>query len=140
MGATVHRLALHYNDCISGLDHFAKLDRPAPNPEEDVTIRWTRSGGSTALTFRNFTCRRSVIGADYEVLGLQVTVATVFGNCFGAYIFSWSFSRCQQRSRGDVRSPYVANIEPTQWMAPVAFVHELQGIVIPPTLLRNCQG
>ena len=81
-----------------------------------------------------------VILVDYEVLGLQVTVATVFGNCFGAYIFSWSFSRCQQRSRGDVRSPYVANIEPTQWMAPVAFVHELQGIVIPPTLLRNCQG
>ena len=81
-----------------------------------------------------------VILVDYEVLGLQVTVATVFGNCFGAYIFSWSFSRCQQRSRGDVRSPYVANIEPTQWMAPVAFVHKLKGIVIPPTLLRNCQG
>jgi hypothetical protein len=26
------------------------------------TIRWTPSGGSTALTFRNFTCRRWVIG------------------------------------------------------------------------------
>jgi hypothetical protein len=29
-----------------------------------------------------------VTTGDYEVLGLQVTVATVFGNCFGAYIFS----------------------------------------------------
>jgi hypothetical protein len=87
-----------------------------------------------------FTRRGWVIANDYEVLGLQVTVATIFGNCFGAYIFAWSFSRCQQRSRGDVRSPYVANIEPTQWMAPVAFVHKLKGIVIQPTLLRNCQG
>jgi hypothetical protein len=81
-----------------------------------------------------------MIASDYEVLGLQVTVATVFGNCFGAYIFAWSFSRCQLRSRGDVRSPYVANIEPTQWMAPVAFVHKLKGIRFPPTLLCNCQG
>jgi len=32
-----------------------------------------------------------VIAVDYEVLGLQVTVATVFGNCFGAYIFSLVF-------------------------------------------------
>jgi hypothetical protein len=34
----------------------------------------------------------------------------------------------------------VANIEPTQWMAPVAFVYELKGIQFSPTLLRNCQG
>lgn len=32
-----------------------------------------------------------VIADDYEVLGLQVTVATVFGNCFGAYIFAGRF-------------------------------------------------
>jgi len=95
---------------------------------------------SAAILNHSFLAATWVIAVDYEVLGLQVTVATFFGNCFGAYIFAWSFSRCQQRSRGDVRSPYVANIEPTQWMAPVAFVHELKGIQFSPTLLRNCQG
>lgn len=35
----------------------------------------------------SFLAATSVIAVDYEVLGLQVTVATIFGNCFGAYIF-----------------------------------------------------
>jgi hypothetical protein len=36
-----------------------------------------RSGRSAALGFRNFFGGHSVMVADYEVLGLQVTVATV---------------------------------------------------------------
>ncbi|MFN9417050.1 MAG: hypothetical protein ACK578_06080, partial [Pirellula sp.] len=67
---------------------------------------------SNVFDLRSVFCSGWLIVDDYEVLGLQVTVATIFGNCFGAYIFALSFSRCQQRSRGDVRSPYVANIEP----------------------------
>ncbi|MFO0088617.1 MAG: hypothetical protein ACK52L_22335, partial [Pirellula sp.] len=71
-------------------------------------MQCTGAGERPVLTWR-ITRASPVIANDYEVLGLQVTVATFFGNCFGAYIFAWSFSRCQQRSRGDVRSPYVAN-------------------------------
>ncbi|MFN7797304.1 MAG: hypothetical protein ACK5Q3_17250 [Planctomycetota bacterium] len=41
------------------------------------------------LLERDFSCHRSVIGGDYEVLGLQVTVATVF-MFFRGYIVLWS--------------------------------------------------
>ena len=39
----------------------------------------------------SFIAATSVIANDYEVLGVQVTVATVFGNCFGAYMFAGRF-------------------------------------------------
>ena len=61
--------------------------------------------GDRPLPDGKLTCPRSVIGGDYEVLGLQVTVATVFGNCFGAYVFADRFlgassgvGQCEDRS------------------------------------------
>ena len=65
-----------------------------------------------------------MIGTEYEVLDLQVTVATVF-DIFWAYIFC-SLSRGQPRRRFVVRSPYVANNESAQRMAPVTFVSDLR--------------
>ena len=49
-------------------------------------------GAAGRAGFEINVCRRGPVnGVDYEVLGLQVTVATVFGNCFGAYIFLGRF-------------------------------------------------
>ena len=50
------------------------------------------------MDFRNFFGGHSVMVADYEVLVLQVTVATIFDFCFGPTFF---LVRSLGASRGD---------------------------------------
>ena len=52
-------LSLDYQGGDAGSSHVIHLFQ---DTKERRTIRWTPSGGSTASTFRNFTCRRWVIG------------------------------------------------------------------------------
>jgi len=72
-------------------------------PKTGRTIRWTEAG-DLPLPDGKFTCPRSVIGVDYEVLGLASDRRHCFSICFGPTFFC-SLSRCRLRRRFVIRSP-----------------------------------